>query len=270
MSLALYAEDCIHGMRERLAPGSVDVLITSPPYNRGIRYGTYRDRLPRPVYLEWTALWLDEAQRALSPDGSFFFNFDAPCADRWLSHDVLTLCRARFELQNVFIWVKSYSPDLEAREPCRGHCTPLRSDRFTAHSWEHVWHFTKTGRAPLDRLAVGVRFADESNLKRGTRGANGNVRDAGDVWPLPYETISQRATDRPHPATFPVALPERCIRLHGVERARLVVDPFVGLGSSLLACQSVGVPGIGWEIDAGYAELARQRLGLANELREAA
>lgn len=270
MSLALYAEDCIAGMRARLAPGSVDVVVTSPPYNRGIRYGTYRDQLPRPIYLEWMDLWISEVQRVLSPAGSFFLNFDAPSSDPWLEDDVKALCRERLELQNRIAWIKSYSPDLEAREPCRGHCTPLNSERYVAHSWEHVWHFTKSGNVKLDRLAVGVRFADENNLKRGNRGANGNVRDSGDVWVLPYETVQRRAEDCPHPATFPIALPERCIRLHGVERTRLVLDPFAGIGSSLLACQRVGVPGVGFEIDAGYVEIARRRLGLACELQEAA
>jgi site-specific DNA-methyltransferase (adenine-specific) len=244
-------------MPQQIGDGAVDVIITSPPYNLGIKYRSYDDDRSRAEYLEWTRQWARQVARVLAEKGSFFLNFDSPASDPGLAYDVLALMQWHFVLQNRFIWVKSYSPDLAGGAPCRGHVKPINSERFTNHAWEYVFHFTHDGKVPLDRLAVGVQFADKNNLKRGARGAHGDVRDAGDVWPIPYETIQHRAKDRPHPATFPVALAERCIRLHGAERTRLVLDPFCGLGSTLRAAEIVGVDSVGFEIDPYYAEIAR-------------
>ena len=112
-------------------------------------------------------------------------------------------------------------------------------------------------RVPLDRLAVGVPFKDKSNIARW-----GHARDrrcAGDVWFIPYETIRSKSQRDHHPSPFPVALPERCIKLHGKEDA-LVLDPFLGIGSTLIAAQHLGCRGIGIEIDKDYAEAAAWRL----------
>ena len=68
-----------------------------------------------------------------------------------------------------------------------------------------------------------------------------------------------RDKDRPHPATFPPKLPEMCLRLHGLERARLVADPFLGLGSTAVACAELGVSFIGIEMDEGYLQQAIER-----------
>ena len=54
----------------RLRAGSIDAVVTSPPYNLGIRYRTYDDGLPRSEYLDWTGEWIKAARRALSDDGS--------------------------------------------------------------------------------------------------------------------------------------------------------------------------------------------------------
>ena len=256
----IHVQDCIAGMAERLEPGSVDVVVTSPPYNLGIAYSQHDDTAPREEYLAWCDRWAQGVQRILAADGSFFLNVDGSSRDPWVPFDVASVMRRHFVLQNRIAWVKSMSYDLEGGEPVKGHVKPLPGERFLNHQWEFLYHFTHSGTVQLDRRSVGVRYADESNLKRGTRGQHGNRRCAGDVWHIPYETIKHRATERPHPATFPVELAERCIRLHGVERTRLVVDPFAGLGSTLVAAQRLGIEAIGFEIDPEYACVGGLRL----------
>ena len=78
------------------------------------------------------------------------------------------------------------------------------------------------------------------------------MRCRGNTWFIPYETIQSRDKDRPHPATFPPKLPEMCLRLHGLGRTRLVVDPFLGLGATAVACARLGVDFVGIEIDPHY------------------
>ena len=71
-----YLADCLEVFRQ-LPPHSVDVIVTSPPYNLGIEYGQYQDTLSRPEYLEWTNTWIAAAARVLSPAGSLFLNVGA-------------------------------------------------------------------------------------------------------------------------------------------------------------------------------------------------
>src|SRR5205085_6849999 len=69
----LRLEDCIKGM-SRLDPGSVDLVVTSPPYNLGIKYNQYSDKQDRLGYLRWCADWASALRRILSPTGSLFLN----------------------------------------------------------------------------------------------------------------------------------------------------------------------------------------------------
>jgi len=110
-----------------------------------------------------------------------------------------------------------------------------------------------------------VAYQDASNIGR-WRAAAGGLRCRGNAWFLPYETINSREKDRPHPATFPARLPEYCLRLHGLERARLVLDPFTGLGSTAVACAHLGVDFIGIELDKDYLDEAIARASSALDL----
>ena len=62
------------------------------------------------------------------------------------------------------------------------------------------------------------------------KSAGADRRCRGNTWFVPYATIKNRAAQRPHPASFPIELARKCIRLHGLARAQLVLDPFLGIG----------------------------------------
>jgi site-specific DNA-methyltransferase (adenine-specific) len=242
-----------------LDPGSVDVVVTSPPYNLGVRYRSYADTLPRDRYLEWTDRWIGEVARVLSPEGSLFLNVGAKPTDPWTAFDVAQVARNHLQLQNVIHWIKSIAIDRGPEgELAVGHYKPINSDRFLNDCHEFIFHFTPNGKTRLDRLAIGVPYQDASNIGR-WRAAAGGKRCRGNTWFLPYDTIQSRDRERPHPATFPPRLPEYCIRLHGIDRARLVLDPFVGLGSTGVACARLGIDFLGIEMDRTYLEEAVTR-----------
>src|SRR5690349_17220663 len=71
-----YLGDCTE-LLPQLEAGSIDVVVTSPPYNLGVRYRTYDDTLPRSEYLHWSSRWLRETARVLAPSGSLFLNVGA-------------------------------------------------------------------------------------------------------------------------------------------------------------------------------------------------
>ena len=102
----LRRQDCITGM-SRLAEGSVDLVVTSPPYNLGIRYGKYSDHQDRRSYLSWCGEWAGQVRRVLRPDGSFFLNIGAAPSNPMLPHEIVMNLRGLFVLQNTIHWIKS-------------------------------------------------------------------------------------------------------------------------------------------------------------------
>jgi site-specific DNA-methyltransferase (adenine-specific) len=260
--------DCLSVMRE-LPAESVDVVVTSPPYNLGIDYGFYRDTAPREEYLRWTVEWCREVKRLLKANGSFFLNIGAAPSNPMLPHEVVIALRELFVLQNTFHWIKSITVDTRAGEEISvGHFKPVNSKRYVTDCHEYLFHLTKSGDVPLDRLAVGVSYADKSNIARWGHTRGRDKRCRGNAWFVPYETIKSRAEQRPHPATFPVALAERCIRLHGRCEELTVLDPFLGIGNAAVAAERCGVKQfVGIESDGDYLAEARKRVELNRSSR---
>jgi site-specific DNA-methyltransferase (adenine-specific) len=271
----VWNEDCVAGMEQRLDAGSIDVVVTSPPYNLGTRYKSYDDTAGRQDYVEWMGRWGAQVHRILADDGSLFLNIGGKPSDPWGPFEVLMKLREHFALQNVIHWVKSIAIQKEdvGRYPgitgnvSVGHYKPINSPRYVNDCHEYIFHLTKSGEVPLDRLAVGVEYQDKSNVARWT-GAGDDRRCRGNTWFVPYRTIQSRDRQRPHPATFPVKIPEMCVRLHGLERTRRVVDPFLGIGSSAVACVGLGLSFAGFELDRDYCAQARQAVDEALAARE--
>jgi len=260
-----YLGDCAE-ILTLLPRHSVSTIVTSPPYNLGIRYRSYDDTMPRDEYLAWTRRWVHEAAGALSEQGSLFLNVGAKPTDPWIAMDVAQAARSELALQNTIHWVKSIAIEKAlagtraglADDLAVGHYKPINSRRFLHDCHEFVFHFTPDAHTPLDRQAVGVKYQDQSNIGRWRTAASG-VRCRGNTWFIPYETIQSREKDRPHPATFPPRLPEMCMRLHGMERLTLVADPFMGLGSTAVACAQLKVSFVGIEMDEDYLREAIER-----------
>jgi len=252
--IELYLMDCLEGMAA-LDEGSVTVVVTSPPYNIGVNYRTYEDSKSQDEYLKWIRNLGSAIHRVLEPEGSFFLNVGSRPSDPWLAWDVASQLRGTFVLQNAVQWVKS----IAIGEESAGHYKPITSPRFLHDCHEYIFHFTKTGMVSLDRLAIGVPYQDKSNIGR-WRIAQRDLRCRGNTWFIPYRTIRDRNSQRPHPSTFPVALPDMCIRLHGISRVRRLLDPFVGLGSTAVAARRLGVACVGFDIDRYYLDVARNQL----------
>jgi len=272
----LREQDCIEGM-SLLEAECVDLVVTSPPYNLGIRYRKYSDGQDRQSYLRWCHRWAEQVRRIVKPTGSFFLNIGAAPSNPMLPHEIAMALRDLFVLQNTIHWIKSITiKDRSSRRPAGdahalrseaatetsyGHFKPINSKRFLNDCHEYLFHFTKTGRVEIDRLALGVPYQDKSNIARWRHTRGSDLRCRGNTWFIPYETIQSREKERPHPATFPVQLAEWCIKLHGVSRVETMLDPFLGIGNSGLAAKRCGVKRfIGFEIDETYLAEAKRRL----------
>lgn len=259
----IYKIDCLKGMK-MLNSQSVDVIVTSPPYNIGISYNVYDDKRPRDDYLNWIEKVAYECKRVLKEDGSFFLNVGGTLSDPWISLDIAQRLRNIFKLQNMIHWINSIAIPKEdvgnypviKGDIAVGHYKPINSQRYHHDCHEFIYHFTKNGKIPLNKLAIGVTYQDKSNINR-WKSAKSDLRDRGNTWFIPYVTISK---SRPHPTVFPVKLPEMCIKDHGIDRVELVLDPFMGIGTTAIACIRLGVNFIGFEIDPKYIKVANENV----------
>ncbi len=269
--------DCLQVLLA-LSDTSFDLVVTSPPYNLGIAYKSFKDTAPREEYLGWCRKWAAELKRVMTEDASFFLNVGASPVNPLMPHQLILALtdgmEPLFVLQNTFHWIKSITVETRANEQISaGHFKPINSQRFVNDCHEYVFHLTKTGKVSLDRRAAGVPYQDKSNIARWGHTGGADLRCRGNNWFIPYETINSRDKDRPHPATFPVALVEQCVKLHGKGPATRLIDPFLGIGTSAVAAERQGIAHgfTGIEMDAHYLETARERIAeesakLAGEL----
>lgn len=245
----------------------VDAIVTSPPYNMNKEYGEYKDNKEIDKYLEWLQEVAKASQLILKNEGSFFLNIGCRPAEPLIPFLVVEkFVKAGYVLQNTIHWIKSVSIDPEDigrnnefrnnENLSIGHFKPIISERYLSDLHEYVFHFTKTGSVKVDKLRTGVTYQDKSNIGR-WKSAIKDRRDRGNVWVISYPTIQE---SRPHPAVFPVKLPQRCIELHGIKPNMLVYDPFMGIGNTALACIRLKVNYFGTEIDPRYIKVAQEQI----------
>jgi site-specific DNA-methyltransferase (adenine-specific) len=255
----LVAGDCCDVMASQIDDGMVDVVVTSPPYNLNLSYNLYDDARTEEDYLIWLTSVAKQVYRVLRDDGSFFLNISGSNSQPWLPFElVVRLRQLGFCLQNHITWIKSISTNLIST----GHFKPISGKRFMHHNHEHIFHLTKTNNVELDRLSVGIPFQDKSNIAR--RGHERDLRCRGNTWFLPYTTVKSKAQKFNHPGTFPVELPLWCIYLHG-KPFPIVLDPFMGTGTSLVAARLARAQGIGIDIDPTYIGTALERVTQTTE-----
>lgn len=296
-NLKIVLNDCMKELTDNIEPESVDVSVTSPPYNIGISYNSYNDKKGHGEYLSWISDVASAVKRVLKPNGSFFVNVGGTNKVPQIPHEVCeAIQKSGLILQNHIVWVKSVSifhepnseafskqlknlgltlKDLKSIKPdidlsvldeegtdgvwkTHGHFKPINSHRYLNNCHEQIFHFTKSGETTIDRLSIGVPYEHKSNISRWkhNEGAR-DLRCKGNVWHIPYKTVNSA---KEHPAGYPSQLAEECIKLHGITEGMTVLDPFLGAGTTLVACQNLGVRGIGVELDEHYCYLARQRL----------
>ena len=247
--------DVIRAMPAR----SVDIVVTSPPYNLNLAYGTYDDSRDEAEYIDWLYEVSSAVKRVMAQDGSFFLNISGSNSRPYVPFELaVRLHELGFFLQNHITWIKSIGTESESR----GHFKPIPGRRFMHHNHEQIFHLTLANNVELDRLAIGIPFQDKTNIAR--RKHARDLRCRGNTWFIPYRTVKSKAQKFNHPGTFPVELPLWCIYLHGGDDP-LVLDPFVGTGTTLVAARLAGVRGIGIDIDKTYIATANERLKSTSE-----
>jgi DNA modification methylase len=231
---------------QRLAPASVHLAVTSPPYNVGIPYAGYSDDRAHADYLGWLKeVWRD-LLRVLVPGGRFALNV-APTsikAFRPIHHELTADLRdLGYIMRTEVIWYKQTMGRRTAwgswRSPSNPHIIP---------SWEYVLVFSKgqwnlPGRKE-DIDITGPEFQATSD----------------GFWPIPPER-----SRRGHPAPFPEQLIERLVKFYSY-RGNTVLDMFGGTGTVASVARRNGRHFISIDASAEYCRLARERIAQATPL----
>jgi site-specific DNA-methyltransferase (adenine-specific) len=253
------AEPFIHGdarHMDAVADGSVALVVTSPPYFAGKQYELELEREGIPSsYLEYLEMLTEvfaECVRKLEPGGRIAVNvanlgrkpYRSLSADviRILQHDLALLLRGEL------IWQKGEGASGScAWGSFRSAANPVLRDVS-----ERVIVASK-GR--FDRARSVKQRAREGLPHESTIMTEDFMALTLDVWPIPAESARRVG----HPAPFPVELPAQLIRLYTYEND-LVLDPFMGSGSALVAAAVLGRRYVGYDLDQSYVEMSRRRV----------
>ena len=258
------AEPFVHGdarSMTAIADNSVALVVTSPPYFAGKQYEEELEREGVPSsyleYLEMLTAVFAECTRTLEPGGRIAVNvanlgrkpYRSLSADviRILEHDLGLLLRGEV------IWQKAEG----AGGSCAWGSFRAAANPVLRDLTERVIIASK-GR--FDRARTVKQRSAEGLPNRSTILTDDFLDATLDVWSMPPESARRVG----HPAPFPVELPEQLIRLYTYEDD-LVLDPFMGSGSTLVAAARLGRRYVGYDLDPAYVDIARARVAGAGQ-----
>ena len=227
-----------------LPDNCIDVTVTSPPYNkqentfgwlvRTDRYSHYQDRQPESAYQAWQVDVLDELYRVTKPGGSLFYNHKTRWVDGKMIHPLEWILRSSWNLRQEIIWDRSLAAN-------------VRGWRFWQVDERIYWLYK-----PINNHLVGQEL-ESCHAKMGS------------IWRM--KPVSRTEN---HPAPFPLELPLRAIySMPGVGR-KVILDPFCGTGTTLVAAKLLEHDYIGVDIAPDYVAFSRERLENCEAERERA
>lgn len=237
--------DCLDGLKQ-LDDNSIDLVVTSPPYNMGetnlgenalwtskVDYDTYTDSREEDEYQEWQIEILNEIHRVLKPGGSLFYNHKVRSRNNIGILPSTWLLKSKLVFRQLIIWNRSLSVNVNL-----SHFLP---------NTELIYWMTKGNE--------NVRFSRQRYSDRG------NIGVLGEVWNINIEKGNK------HPAPFPVELVDRIIpSILGTDEMKkklgniTVLDPFMGSGTTAISAQKHGCNWIGFELSPKYKEMAEKRI----------
>lgn len=237
----IYCVDVLEGLRQ-LDDKSVDLIITSPPYNKtgfnaystkgkrkgdiwskAIMYGGTADldNMPEDEYEEWQIEFLNECFRVLKDDGSMFYNHKVRVKKNKISFPLEWIDKSKFITRQILVWDRSSSMNMDK---CR-----------YIPSTEYIFWLIKQRKNPRFRRADDAKFIAE-------------------VWKFAPEKKNS------HPAPFPIDLPDNIIPSVAQGERILVLDPFMGSGTVAVSAVKHGCDYIGFDKIQEYVDMAEDKL----------
>jgi len=235
---------------EQIPPKSIDLVVTSPPYNIGKEY---ERRLPLNEYLDWCEQWLCALHRVVTDTGTLWLNLGyVPVLEKGKAVPLSYLLwdRSPFFMIQEIVW--NYGAGVASR------------NSYSPRNEKFLW-FVKNP----DSYVFNLDAVRDPNVKYPNQKKNGKLKvnplgkNPSDVWQIPKVTSGANRSSKeraPHPAQFPEALIERII-LASSHAGDLIFDPFVGSGTTCAVANRLNRASIGIEIQPNYASFAAKRIG---------
>lgn len=238
--IIIYSDDIL--TTKMVVNGSVDLLVTSPPYNVDIRYNSHNDEMPYEDYLDFARRWLSKCYELVKDDGRFCLNIPLDKnkgGQQSVCADLTTIAKqVGWKYHSTIIWNEQNI----SRRTAWGSWLSASAPYVIAPVEVIVILYKKRWKK---KSGSGISDINKAEFQKWTNG----------VWNFSGESKKRVG----HPTPFPIELPKRCIKLFSFV-GDTILDPFLGSGSTLIACSQTGRKGIGIEIDQGYCEIAKKRV----------
>lgn len=237
--IRIYKDDILK--TDAINNNSIDLIVTSPPYGVDIKYENYNDGIPYREYLEFTKKWLARCYKFAKKDGRLCLNIPLDKnkgGQHSIYADILAIAKkVGWKYHSTIIWNEQNISRRTAWGSWRSASAPyvIAPVEMIVILYKMEWKKTYKGKSDITR----DEFIEWTN----------------GVWSFNGESRKRIG----HPAPFPLELPKRCIKLFSFVRDT-VLDPFLGSGTTLIACAETNRVGLGVEIDRNYCELAKKRL----------
>jgi site-specific DNA-methyltransferase (adenine-specific) len=262
--IQIFQGDCLHFL-PTLQAASVDLIVTSPPY-ADQRKNTYGGIHPD-KYVEWFLPIAAELKRVLKPEGSFVLNIKERVVDgerhTYVLELILALRKQGWLWTEEYVWHKSNS-------------YPGKWPNRFRDGWERCLHFTKNKHFAMYQNAVQVPMGDWSQSRLRKLSNTDRQRDnshvqsgfgkkienwVGREWAYPDNVLhlATECSNQGHSAVFPIELPAWFIKLF-TQMGDVVLDPFLGSGTTAVASKELDRRCIGIEIEPSYIQIANHRL----------
>ena len=235
----IYNDDIIE--TEAIEPRSIDLTVTSPPYNIDIKYGTYDDSITYEKYSEFSQKWLRKCYDLTKDDGRLCLN--------------IPLDKNKGGQQSVCADLTT----IAKRVGWKYHATVIWNEQNISR--RTAWGSWMSASAPYVIAPVEVIVVLYKNSwEKAHKGKSDITREEFIEWTNGVWNFSGESKNKiGHPAPFPVELPKRCIKLFSYV-GDTVLDPFLGSGTTVIACLETGRVGVGIEINKEYCQLAARRV----------
>jgi len=244
----IYCGDCLELMRQLKDP-FIDLTVTSPPYNIGKEY---ESTMSLEDYLMWCKDWVDAIYNITSETGSFWFNIgylSIPEKAKAIPIPYLLWDKIKFYLIQEIIW------NYGAGVACRKFFSP-RNEKI-------LWYVKNQNEYTFNLDEIRDKNVKYPNQKKnGKLKCNPLGKNPTDVWQIPKVTSGRNRSSKErtdHPAQFPIAMIERIIKA-GSNEGEIILDPFLGSGTSALAALKNKRKFVGFEIREDYCDISIERI----------
>ena len=246
--VAIYNIDCIDAMKA-LPDSLIDLTVTSPPYNIG---KVYEDIVDIKDYVNWCSNWISQIHRVTKNNGSFWLNVGYLAIDgKGLAVPISYLLwdKTEFYLLQEIVW--NYSAGVACR------------NRYSPRNEKILWYVKDANNYTFNLNSVrdpNVKYPNQK--KNGKLKCNPLGKNPSDVWQIAKVTSGKNRSSKErtaHPAQFPLEMVDRIIK-GGSSAGELILDPFMGSGSTAISAISNDRYVIGFEINKQYIDLISERI----------